>query len=505
MTAVDGSLAWPLQHAARVHADRVAVIDGHRSITYAELDERVRRLGAGLARLDLPRGAFVGVLAGNSAAHLECWLALPAFGRVINDLNHRLAPAELAFMVDDSQTRALVVDDARLAVGRELRERCPTLHTLIHAGADPCPEDCVAFESLLDGAPDEPPELPGDSLATISYTGGTTGLPKGVMLSHANLIANAKHFLITDGLRPDDRYLHAGPMFHVADSSMVACVTWAGAAHVLLERFDIAAVVRAIAEERVTVAVLVPTMIRMLLDQLDAESADLSSLRLLHYAAAPIAPELLRRAMDTLTCEFLQGYGMTEAAPGVTFLSPEKHRRGERLGSVGHAIPGVQVEVRAPAGEVGEICVRGPNVMLGYWNRPEATSEVLSPDGWYRTGDLGYLDGGYLYLVDRLKDMIISGGENVYSIEVENALAAHPGVREVTVIGVPDERWGERVHAIVVLEPGATATAAELVEHCRALIGGFKLPRSVELRTEPLPRSGAGKVLKAQLRAGRAA
>jgi acyl-CoA synthetase (AMP-forming)/AMP-acid ligase II len=505
MERVDASLAWPLRHAARIHADRVAVIDGARRLTYGELDGRVRRLGGALAALGLPRGAFVGVLAGNSAAHLECWLAIPAFGRVIISLNHRLAPGELAFMIDDSQTRALVVDDARLEVGRELRGRCPALKTLIHAGAGPCPEDCVAFASLFDGEPAEPPELPADSLATISYTGGTTGLPKGVMLSHANLVANAKHFLITLGLRPEDRYLHAGPLFHVADSSMVACVTWAGGTHVMLERFDIAGAVRAIAEHGVTVAVLVPTMIRMLLDQLDADpAADLSSLRLVHYAAAPIEPALLRRAQDTLACEFVQGYGMTEAAPGVTYLSADWHRRGERLDSAGHAIPGVQVAVDAVAGEVGEVCVRGPNVMLGYWNRPETTSEVLSPDGWYRTGDLGRLEDGFLYLVDRAKDMIISGGENVYSIEVEHALGSHPAVREAAVIGVPDERWGERVHAIVVLEDGATVTGKELVEHCRGRIGGFKLPRSLELRAEPLPKSGAGKVLKAQLRAGRA-
>jgi long-chain acyl-CoA synthetase len=496
------TLAWPLEHAARVHGDRLAVVDDNHELTYRELHERVRRLGGALAGLDLPRGAFVGMLAGNSAAHLECWFAIPAYGRVINDLNFRLAPAELAFMVDDSATRALIVDDARLEVARELRERCASLRTLVYAGDGECPEDCVAFASLHDAEPAEPPDLPGDTLATISYTGGTTGRPKGVMLSHANLIVNAKHFLFTDALRPTDRYLHAGPMFHVADSTMVFCVTWAGGAHVLLERFDEPRFVAAIERHEVTIAVLVPTMIQRLLDHLAEHPAPLASLRLLHYAAAPIAPALQQRMLETLDCDFLQGYGMTEAAPGLTWLSPEEHRRGEHLGSVGAPIPGVQVEVDAPDGEIGEVRARGPNIMLGYWNRPEVTREVLGADGWYRTGDAGYFRDGRLYLVDRLKDMIITGGENVYSIEVERAIASHPGVHEVAVIGRPDERWGERVHAVVVPADGAVLDADAIVEHCRARIGGYKVPRSVELRAEPLPKSGAGKVLKAQLRAG---
>jgi long-chain acyl-CoA synthetase len=237
-------------------------------------------------------------------------------------------------------------------------------------------------------------------------------------------------------------------------------------------------------------------MIRMLLDHLERHPSGLESLRLLHYAAAPIAPALQRRMIETLACEFIQGYGMTEAAPGLTVLTPEEHRRGEHLGSVGAPMPGVQVEVDAPDGEVGEVIARGPNIMLGYWNRPEATRAVLGSDGWYRTGDAGYFQDGRLYLVDRLKDMIISGGENVYSIEVEHAIASFPGVQEVAVVARPDERWGERVHAVVV---GAGLDPDAIVAHCRARIGGYKVPRSIELRAEPLPKSGAGKVLKGRL------
>ena len=492
----------------QVHGDRTAVIDTDRQLTYRELGERVTRLGGALDRLGLPPGAFVGTLSGNTAAHLECWLAVPAHGRVINSLNHRLAPHELAFMIDDSRTRVLVADDARLDAARALRERCEALEHVVHAGDAPTPDDCVAYEALLEGSESvAPPDVQADTLAAISYTGGTTGLPKGVMLSHGNLVANAKHFLFQDALTPEDRYVHAGPMFHVADSTMVFCVTWAGGAHILLDRFDPPRLVHAVEEHGVTVLVLVPTMIQMLLEHLEQHPADLDGLRLLHYAAAPMPESLLERAMRALSCDFLHGYGMTEAAPGVTYLSPADHRAGRHLRSVGHAIPGVQIEIRdpfdrpLPEGEVGQVCVRGPNVMLGYWNRDEATREVLSDDGWYRTGDAGHLDGGYLYLADRLKDMIISGGENVYSIEVENVIASHPGVREVAVVARPDERWGERVHAIVVPEPGAALDEAAIVEHCRPRIAGFKLPRSVELRDEPLPKTGAGKVLKAKLRA----
>jgi long-chain acyl-CoA synthetase len=505
---VTGNLSWPLEHAVRVHGERTAVVAGERRLTYRELGDRVARLGGALDALGVEPGGFVGVLAGNAPAHLECWLAVPAFGRVINSLNHRLTPDELAFMVDDSRTPVLVADDARLDVARALKERCESVRHVVHAGDGPCPEDCLHYESLLEQAPPATPgDVPGDSPAAISYTGGTTGLPKGVMLSHANLVANAKHFLFTDALTAGDRYVHAGPMFHVADSTMVHCVTWAGGAHILLDRFDVGRLVDAIQRERATVLVLVPTMLRMLLDHLDAHPADLTSLRLVHYAAAPMPATLLDRAMRALPCDFLHGYGMTEAAPGVTYLPPADHRRGRHLRSVGHAIPGVQLEIRdlhghpLPDGEIGEVCVRGPNVMLGYFSRPDATAEVLSDDGWYRTGDAGRLDGGYLYLADRLKDMIVSGGENVYSIEVENVIAAHPAVAEVAVVARPDERWGERVHAIVVPEPGAACDAAAIVEHCRERMAGFKIPRSVELRDEPLPRSGAGKVLKARLRA----
>jgi long-chain acyl-CoA synthetase len=244
----------------------------------------------------------------------------------------------------------------------------------------------------------------------------------------------------------------------------------------------------------------------MLLDHPDFGAADLGSLRHIQYAASPISPELQRRVLEAFDCDVAQFYGMTEAAPTVSHLTAQDHRAGERLRSMGAPVAGVQVQVRGPLGEplapgeIGELWIRGPNVMLGYWNRPEATAEAVV-DGWYRSGDIAYADErGYLYMVDRAKDMIITGGENVYSIEVESALAEHHAVREAAVFGVPHERWGEAVHAVVVLEAGAAVDGQALIEHCRARIAGFKVPRSLDVRSDALPKSGAGKVLKTKLR-----
>ncbi|BBC30962.1 hypothetical protein SGFS_022560 [Streptomyces graminofaciens] len=509
---MQGTLAWPLENAARSHGARTAVIERERRLTYRELHDRVRRIGAGMAEAGIQPGSVVAVLLANSLEHLESWLAVPAYGRVLTTLNTRLAVPELAFMLEDSGAEILIVDAPNLEAGRRLRERIPGLRQLLFAGDGTCPDDCLPYESLMADQGVAPPDLDPDSLAVIMYTGGTTAGPKGVMLSHANILSNCKHNFHQDGFQPEDIVLHAPPFFHAAGAQMIHTVTWVGGTHVLLPRFTPTGYAQAVAEHRATVAFLVPTMIHMLLDHLDDHPADFSSLRLVHYGASPMSGKQLRRATKALGCEFIQGYGMTEASPGCTFLSPQDHRRAlsgevpERLNSVGHPLPGVQLEIRdadgrpVADGTVGEIWVRGPNIMLGYLNRPEATSQALV-DGWYRTGDGGYRDAdGYVFLVDRIKDMIITGGENVYSLEVERVLDTHPEVAEVAVIGVPDKRWGERVHAVVVTLTGTGVTEGDLIEHCRKHIAGYKVPKTVELRTEPLPRSGAGKIRKRELR-----
>ena len=511
-----GDLSWPLMRAADLYAADEAVHDPDRSATYEELARDVRALASGLDELGLQSGARMGFLGVNSLAHAECVMGVPAARRVLVDLNFRLAEAELAFIASDCAIEVLVTDHHRLDVARALKARCPSLDQLVFDGNGPCPEECIPYRELLSGSADELPAVPGDEVAAISYTGGTTGAPKGVMLSHENLLANARHNLIATGHHEDDRWLHVCPMFHVAGTANMLACTWVGAEQIVLPRFDARAVIDTIRERAITHTVLVPAMLGMLLDELERESDGdrLRSLRHIQYAASPIAPALQRRVLEYFDCDIAQFYGMTEAAPTVSHLSPEEHRRGARgeephaarLRSIGVPVVGVETDIRAPdgsrtpMGDVGELCVRGPNVMLGYWNQPDATAEVLR-DGWYRSGDAARRDeDGYLYLVDRLKDMIITGGENVYSIEVEAALSEHEAVSEAAVFGIPDPRWGEAVHAVVTIAPGSTVTKEELTAHCRMLLAGYKLPRTIELRSAPLPRSGAGKLLKNALR-----
>jgi long-chain acyl-CoA synthetase len=458
-------LGWPLRRAASLLPDRRAF-----ARTYGDLADR-------LARLQLEPGTRVGILAANTPEHAEAWLGVPAAGGVLVSLNYRLAPEELRFIVEDAQLSMLITDPDNEELARSLGR------------------PLITWDELLTGPPRPPRDHAPGTLAAISYTGGTTGRPKGVMLSHGNLLANAQHNLVATGHRAGQRWLHVCPMFHVAGIANLLACTWVGAEQVLLPRFDAAAVLETIERERITHTVLVPTMLGMLLDAPGAEDADLSSLRHVQYAASPISAELQRRVLERLPdCDVAQFYGMTEAAPTVTHLSGVDHRRGgERLASVGVPVPGVEIDVRD-----GELWVRGPNVMLGYWNRPDETAAALV-DGWYRTGDVVTQDDdGYLYLLDRARDMIITGGENVYSLEVEAALLRHPAVAEAAVFGVPDDRWGEAVHAVVV--PRSRITEEVLLDHCREHIAGFKLPRAIDLRDEPLPKSGPGKILKTQLR-----
>jgi long-chain acyl-CoA synthetase len=502
----------------RVHGPSEAVVDGPTRLTYDEWGRRILGFGGGLRNtLGLPEHAVVAVCSLNTWQHLTCWLAIPSARCVLNDLNYRLAPAELEFIVNDSGAVAIVVDAPHVELARTLRDRCSALTHLIYADSGDIPDGFVSFDEMCAAEPlpeEELDSINAGEMAAISYTGGTTGLPKGVMQSHANLVSNAKHMQYAYGYVAGDSYMHAAPMFHAADASCTFAVTWVGARHLVLRSWDPAAFSALAAAESMSISLLVPTMINSLVNMPGVESVDFSAWRLNGYGASPMPAELQRRAMDTLPCGFMQLYGMTEASPLVTFCSADDHRRAingeagyiERLKSAGAPVPGVECEVRrddgsiCEPGEPGEIYARGPNIMLGYWNRPEETANALV-NGWFRTGDVAYADDrGYLYIVDRAKDMIISGGENIYTTEVENAVYAHSSVLEAAVFGIPHESWGEAVHAEVVLKPGHTVDPEALVEHCRTLVAGYKVPRSITIRTEPLPKSGAGKILKRELR-----
>ncbi|GAA1835441.1 long-chain fatty acid--CoA ligase [Pseudonocardia ailaonensis] len=502
-------LTQGLHRAVQQHPDAVMTVFGNRTRTFAEVADRVARFAAALRAHGVAPGDRVAMLALNSDRYHEYLLAVPWADAVLNPVNIRWSPVEIAYSLRDSGTRVLLVDDAFAPMIPALREAAPDLGTVIHTGDGPTPGDAVSYEDLVAGHDPVPDaRRGGDALAGLFYTGGTTGHPKGVMLSHANLMVSAMGLLSTGYLfGPGTRCLHAAPMFHLADLAAWNATTTAGGTHVIVPAFDPVAVMQAIATHGATDALLVPVMIQILIDHPQITEHDLTSLRTVLYGASPIAQAVLERAMKAFpNAAFTQAYGMTELSPVATLLSPDDHRRTERLRAAGRAAPHSEVRIvdaedrEVARGTVGEIVARGGHVMLGYWEQPEATAAAVR-DGWMHTGDGGFMDDeGYVHVVDRIKDMIVSGGENVYLAEVENALAAHPAVASCAVIGVPDDEWGERVHAVVVLRPGQTLTAEELREHAKTLIAGYKAPRSAEF-VDALPVSAAGKILKRELRA----
>ena len=425
-------------------------------------------------------------------------------------LNHRLAAPELAAIVADAGASVLLADDARMPVAQGLQEAAPSLRRLVRAGDGPGPAALADYETLLAAAPRIPPADVGmQDLAGIFYTGGTSGTPKGVMHTHANLWFMAFSYATMMEMTEDTVALCASPLFHVAATCALIPAFVVGGCVVVLPRFDAGDALAAIETHGVTLANFVPSMFRMLLDHPSMETADLGSLRQLIYGAAPMAPALLDEILAAFPeIRIHHAYGMTELTACITIL-PSKwnlpaHREAGRWRSAGQSVLSCDVEIqdpdgrRLPPGERGEICARGPLVMAGYWNRPEQTAETLR-EGWMHTGDVGWMDeDGFVYVIDRLKDMIISGGENVYASEVEAAMLSLPGVNMAAAIGVPHPKWGEAVHGVVVLDRGAALSEAEIIAHCRARIAGYKIPRSVEFR-EAMPMSGVNKILKREL------
>jgi acyl-CoA synthetase (AMP-forming)/AMP-acid ligase II len=502
-------LTQGLHRALQQRPEAVMTVFGDRTRTFAEVADRVARLAGALRAHGVAPGDRVAMLALNSDRFSEYLLAVPWADAVLNPVNIRWSPVEIAYSLRDSDTRVLLVDDTFAGVLPALRAAAPDLRTVIHAGDGPTPEGALSYEDLVAGHDPVPDaRRGGDALAGLFYTGGTTGSPKGVMLSHANLMVSAMGILATGYLfGPGTRCLHAAPMFHLADLAAWNATTTALGTHVIVPAFEPVAVMEAVAAHGATDALLVPVMIQLLIDHPRITEHDLTSLRSILYGASPIAQGVLERAMKAFpNASFTQAYGMTELSPVATLLSPDDHRRTDRLRAAGQAAPHSEVRIvdpeggEVPRGTVGEITARGGHVMLGYWNQPEATAAAVR-EGWMHTGDGGFMDEqGYVFVVDRIKDMIVSGGENVYSAEVESALSRHPAVATCAVIGVPDDEWGERVHAVVVLRPGETTTAEDLREHAKTLIAGYKAPRSAEF-VEALPVSAAGKVLKRELRA----
>ncbi|WP_405904099.1 long-chain fatty acid--CoA ligase [Streptomyces sp. NBC_00656] len=501
-------LTQSLHRAVQQFPDEIASVCGDRTRTHREVGDRVARLAGALRALGVAKGDRVALLAHNSDVYHEFLYGVWWVGGAVNLVNTRWSNPEIAYSLEDSDTRILFVDDAFAPEAARLRALWSGLTTVVHCGDGPTPPDMLSYGDLIGGhEPVEDLRVGGDALAGLFYTGGTTGFPKGVMLSHAGIVTSGLGLISTgQGVRRGGRYLHCAPLFHCA-----ALGTWnnqnlVGGSHVFLPSFDATAVLEAVQKHRVSALLLVPAMIQVLVSHPRLADYDLSSLVRIGYGASPISETLLRRAMEAFKgVAVQQSYGMTELSPGATILTPEDHLDPVLRRSAGRAISCVEIRILDPAGNevprgtVGEIAARGGNVMLGYWKKPEETAEALR-GGWMHTGDAGYMDkAGYVYIVDRLKDMIVTGGENVYSAEVENALAQHPAVASCAVIGVPDAQWGERVHAVIELRPGARTTTEEVREHCKTLISGYKSPRSCEF-VEAMPLSPAGKILKRDLR-----
>jgi long-chain acyl-CoA synthetase len=495
------NILYCLRRAKQFHGDAIASYREAGStteqITWNEFYDRVHRAAAHLRELGIQKGDRVAIWMLNSHEYLELYYATAIAGIVVVPLNTRWNESDVAFTLKDSEAVALIVDE-RFA---PLAERLAHAPRLIYAGAGACPAGMIPYgysDATLSF--DEPDE---QDLVGLFYTSGTTGGPKGAMLTHRNLWSNLLHSLLVNMRKAI--WLHSAPMFHLADLGAMFSITTSGGTHCYLPTFDPEICMQLIERYRVTDTVLVPTMLNMVIHSPAFGKYDLSSLVNFLYGASPMPEPLIRTAMKQLpAASFRQGYGLTEASPVLTYLNFEDHF-GDAVSSAGKPVFGTEVRVvdefdrDVPAGQCGEVIARGANIMKGYWKRPDITAEVLR-GGWLHTGDIGRFDeNGFLYILDRKKDMIKPGGENVYTPEVESMVAALPAVLEVAVIGVADDKWGEAIRAVVTRRPGADLTEDELIGWCRERMTHFKCPSSVVF-VDTLPKGGTGKVQKGVLR-----
>ena len=478
-----------LGRASRFYPNRIALTPGGTRLTFRELHGRVEGIAAALSNQGLRVGDRLAFLLPNGPEYIELVYACSLMGVIAVPLNTRLSAAE---------------------IDRVLADASP--HGLVRHSSMPNPTVRPPWQRVLDQEPwqarsDSYPNVCYDPEAVLAliYTSGTTGRPKGVMVTHANVLANVHNFNFWMRYTEGGVYLHAAPIFHIADFPSLFAAAAFGACQVTMPKFNPQDFCKTVERERVTHTVLVPTMINLLTQLPEIKKFDLSSLEVMAYGGSPMAPELIHRTRELLPqVKLIQVYGLSETG-FLTGLQDQEHT-DDKLTSCGRPCPGIDVQVsdelgkQVEVGRPGELVARGANVMRGYWNNPEETAAVFR-DGMFRTGDVGYQDAaGYFYILDRLKDMIVTGGENVYSGEVEAVIYAHPAVREAAVFGIPDPQWGELVMACIVLKPGSSLTVDELIAHCRRSLATYKIPRRVEFSETELPKSGSGKVLKRVLR-----
>jgi long-chain acyl-CoA synthetase len=496
------------RHHARERPDQIALhFEGER-ISYDALDRRASQVAQGLLRAGIAPKTRVAVLAKNHPGFFELWFGAAKANVVLVPVNFRLAPPEIAYVVNDARAELLFVGPDFYDIVEKVAPELAGVRAIIALdGKHPA---WTGYAAWRDREKPVDPLLPhrGDDCAIQMYTSGTTGHPKGAQLSHDNLLTLLPGALRTWGLwRDDDVNLVCMPLFHIGGSGWGLVGLYRGIENVVTRDFDPPAILRLIEERRITKALFVPAMMLFLLQAPQCRETDFSSLDLIVYGASPAPIDLLRSALKVFGCGLAQVYGLTETTGAITYLPPEDHGEHaiERMKSCGKAADGIEIKVvdalgqALPAGEVGEVVCRTPQIMLGYWNLPDASARAIR-DGWFHTGDAGYLDkDGYLFIYDRVKDMIISGGENIYPAEVESALFGHPAIADVAVIGVPDAQWGEAVKAIVVKKPGVPVSEKELIDYARQRIAGYKVPRSVDF-IDALPRNPTGKILKRELR-----
>lgn len=507
-----------LRYAQQQFPRKTAVICGEERYTYAQFAERVARLAGAIREAGIMPGDRVAFLSSNCHRLLEAYYGVLEAGAVLLPLNIRLAPGELAFILNDSGATMLFLEKQFLPMVDSFRNRVPSVKTFVLLDDDPqagwlSPQN---YEQTLTDATPYRADVMGfdeNALAELFYTSGTSANPKGVMLTHRNIYLHALNVAINFNSSKDTIELHTIPLFHANGWGVAHSLTFVGATHVMIHKFDPLEAFRLIERERVQACSLVPTMATALVNCQERNKYDLSSLQRVTIGGAAASPTLIREVEEKLGCTCFSGYGLTETSPVLTTAQPkpgaqwEGSERYSHQAMTGYAIPGVEIRVVDAEGRdvahdgqaIGEVIARSDGVMQGYWKQPEATAQVLR-DGWFHTGDMATMsEDGYILIVDRAKDIIVSGGENISSLELEKTLAAHPAVYEAAVIPVPDPRWGEVPRALVVLKPDRQATEQELLEFCRARMAHYKCPRSVEF-LDALPKTGTGKILKKDLR-----